>query len=613
VLRVDPSSIDAVVFERSVAAGEVHALAGRHDVAVDDLTAAMTLWRGQPFGGLDLPMLVEPAAQLAGTRARAERVLVDSALRAGRADELLVLLEPKVASVPEDEQAVASLARALYQIGRHEQAAAVVRRCVELLRSRGIEPTPSLRRLQSAIADRAVVRGGPSVAVPARRPGAAQALIGRHTERAAIGNWFVGATAPRSVGRALVISGEPGIGKTAVLDAWLQGMSDRIIGVRTRCSPEQILPFEAFAPLLGEGASFDRPDDLHTRRQLFNQIIGRLRTLADGRVIVLAIDDAQWMTSSSVALLGHLIAEGDIDQLRVVLTLRHHELADNEPLARLLDDWSAARHVETLPLGPLSDTEIEALAARHVPLDHDRLPVSYQPGDLLALTGGNPLFVIQVAQTAGHASGVPDTVEHLLGRYLDGLALSHRRGLETAALLGMEGSLARLARCTGREELDEIEALDAVGDGRLLHVWPLDGRYQFVHELARHTVTAQIPPGRAMRLHLAIADGLRDEPQPDVFAIAHHLRLAMPVAPPHRAATALLTASRRAQELGDFETSRALAQQAFDATDDMATQADALVLVASSAQSLGEREVAAHQIASAIDRMPRRCWRGRCS
>ena len=126
-------SIDAVIFERAVTASEAHALAGRHDVAVDELTEVMSLWRGEPFGGLDLPMLDEPAAQLAGTRARAERVLIDSALRAGRAEQLLGLLEPKVAAQPENEQAVASLARALYQVGRHDDAAAVVGRCVQLL------------------------------------------------------------------------------------------------------------------------------------------------------------------------------------------------------------------------------------------------------------------------------------------------------------------------------------------------------------------------------------------------------------------------------------------------------------------------------------------------
>ena len=61
-----------------------------------------------------------------------------------------------------------------------------------------------------------------------------------------------------------------------------------------------------------------------------------------------------------------------------------------------------------------------------------------------------------------------------------------------------------------------------------------------------------------MRLHLAIADGLETESQPDVFAIAHHLRLAVPAASAERVATALLLAARRARELCDFDLSRAL-------------------------------------------------------
>jgi hypothetical protein len=122
-----------------------------------------------------------------------------------------------------------------------------------------------------------------------------------------------------------------------------------------------------------------------------------------------------------------------------------------------------------------------------------------------------------------------------------------------------------------------------------------------VHELARRTVTAQIPVGRAMRLHLAIADGLQLEHPQDVFAIAHHLRLAGRAATPERAAAAMLAGSRRARELGDFQTSGTLARQAFDAIGDVAVQADALVMMASAAQSLGERERAAEHIARAVE------------
>jgi DNA-binding SARP family transcriptional activator/tetratricopeptide (TPR) repeat protein len=610
-LRVDPSCIDAVLFERGVADGEAHASAGRYDASFSELSAVLSLWRGEPFGGLDLPILVEPAARLAGTRRRVEGLLVDSALRCGRAGNVLPMLERQVETNPEDEELVASLARALFQVGRHDDALAVVHRCVERLHRRGIEPTPSLRRLADAIAEPSDPGRERAVVVPERRTPAPVQLIGRHSERAEIGNWFVGATAPRSVGRLLVITGDPGIGKTAVLDAWLAGAGDRIVTIRTRCSPEQILPFEAFAPLIiadrgtltadGRRASPSAaPDGPRTLEQLFERVTGSVNVMSRGRPVVLAIDDAQWLTPLSVALLDHLIGEPQLTRLRVILTLRHHELPSNEPLQRLLDDLDAGRRVTTLTLGPLSDDEMERLAARHRSTGPQRRTDGLQGDDLRSVTGGNPLFVIQVAQAGGRIPDVPVTVEHLLGRYLVGQRAAVLLGVETAALLGIEGSLARLARCTDRNELDEIEALDAVGDGRLVNVFPIDGTYRFVHELARRTVIAQMPIGRRMRLHLAIADGLEREQVPDVFAIAHHLRLAVPVASPRRTTTALLAASRRARELVDFETSRVLAEQALGTTHERPLQADALVLMASGAQSLGDREAAAEHIGTAV-------------
>jgi hypothetical protein len=431
------------------------------------------------------------------------------------------------------------------------------------------------------------------------RPRSVQrALIGRSVEQARIDEWFSSVTGADSLGRVLVVAGLPGIGKTAVLDAWLQAMDDRIIGVRTRCSPEQILPFEAFAPLLATGA--DRaPHGLRTQDQLFARVVHRLQAMDDGRPIVLAIDDAQWLTPSSVALLRHLVHDHRLDRLRVVMTLRQHEVPDNPALQQLLIDWLDRLAVQTHVLGPLADDDIVQLGARYIRTDAG--PSTFGPGDLKSLTGGNPLFVIQMAQAGAVGPTVPATVEHLLGQYLQGLSPGVRRSIEMAAFLGVEGSLAQLARCTGRSELDEIAALDTVAEGRLLDVTALGGRYRFVHELARRTVRSQVPPGRAMRLHLAIADGLELERDPDVFAIAHHLRLAVPVAAASRAAVALLAGARRARELADFQNSAESARQAFELTDDSAVQADALVLMASAAQSMGHRDVAAQSIGRAIE------------
>lgn len=608
-LRIDPELIDAVRFERSIAAAEGHVAAGRHDAATTLLAEALSMWHGTPFGGLDLPILVEPAAQLATTRARAEVMVVDAALRCGRADDLLHLLQPRLDDAPEDEQLVSSLARALYEVGRSDDARAVVHRCFERLEHRGIDPTPSLRRLDAAIADGSLPLVA-NTAPPSTATGQRLQLIGRHAERARLGNWFVGSTAPRSVGRVLAVAGDPGIGKTAVLDAWLHGMADRAVIVRTRCSPEQILPFEAFAPLLVESRRPGEPDDVRTRQQLFERVRERLRSLDPKKVVLLAIDDAQWMTPASVALLERLVDASELPRLRVVLTVRPHEVMANGPLLALVDQWADRRRIETVSLGPLSDDEITRLADRHVRGGLAGRAV-LDIATLRALTGGNPLFVIQLAQSSPDeliavtredgTPRLPPTVEHLLGHYLHGLSLGVRRGVETAALLGTEGTVSRVARCTGRDELDEISALDAVGDGRLLHFTPLTGSYRFVHELARRTVLAQLPAGRAMRLHAAIASALELEPEPDVFAIAHHLRCAVPVVPPARAADALLAGSRRARELGDFDTSYSLAEHALRATDDPSLQADALVLMASSAQSMGDRDRASRHIGDAID------------
>ena len=464
-LRIDPAAIDAVRFERSVAAAESHVAAGRHDAATTLLIDALSMWRGAPFGGLDLPILVEPAAQLASTRARAEVMVVDAALRCGRADDLLRLLQPRLADDPEDEQVVAALARALYEVGRPDDARAVVRRCFELLERRGIDPTPPLRRLEAAIADRSLSLAA-STAPPAVATVQRVQLIGRHAERADMGNWFVGATAPRSIGRVLAIVGDPGIGKTAVVDAWLQGMSDRAVVVRTRCSPEQILPFEAFAPLLVGSRRPGEPDDVRTRQQLFDRVHERLRLLDDHRVVLLAIDDAQWMTPASVSLLERLVDAPDLSRVRVVMTIRPHDVIANEPMRELLDEWAEQRRIETIVLGPLADDEIGRLADRHVP-GGPRHAV-FDPPTLRALTGGNPLFVIQVAQSSAAAllapagsessSVVPPTVEHLLGRYLDDLPLGVRRGVETAALLGGDGTVSRVRAMhrTARARRDRV-------------------------------------------------------------------------------------------------------------------------------------------------------------
>jgi DNA-binding SARP family transcriptional activator len=633
-LRVDPAVIDAVQFERRLAVGDDHAAAGRLGDAVDAYEAALSLWRGEPFGGVDLQCFVEPSARLRVARQRAETALIEASLGIGRGAELVPWLQQRVDADPVDERAASDAARALYQAGRSGDALRVLRRCLDELRRRGIEPHPATARLELDVLDHTLDEAGGSMRAWHARPLAANAtadlarrrapnsarqvtrtarasdLIGRQRERARIDGWF-GASANPAPGwspgpTVLLISGQPGIGKTALLDGWLRDVDDDLNVVRAHCSPEQILPFEPFASLFPHVATTAEGDDAMAaerlfptaRHLLFDDVV---RRIVDERspVDVLAIDDAHWMTVASVALLRHVLWHPDVTSLRVVLTARTPDLAANAAVTQLLTDVVRAGWSCTVPLEPFATPELRELAARHgvgvgAPVDIDRLE---------QLTGGNPLFAIQVLHS-GHdldATWVPATVESLLGRYLEPLDPTSRRIVEMAALVGADGSPSRLAACTGTTELDVMDALDLVGDGRLVHVEPIGGAYRFVHDLARRTVVAGISPARAAQMHVVIAEALQREARPDAFAVAHHLSVGRDAAAPDRVVRAVLHAARRARDMIDSEESEELATVVLELSDDPVDRADALLLLADAAQVRGDRDAVERHVAEAVE------------
>ena len=365
-------------------------------------------------------------------------------------------------------------------------------------------------------------------------------LIGRHVERSAMDAWHATANeiAPLVAPSVMVIDGEAGIGKTALFDAWIDGRMAGGRVVRTRCSPEQILPFEAFGGLLtddtdmavGPGSADDgRTQEaaerlFPTSRHLqFDEVVQRLVD-RQNPVQLLAIDDAQWMTVASVALLRHVLWHPGVGSLRVLLTVRTPDVAANAALTQLLNDLERADRSTTLRLRPFDPDELDELIARHSSGPTPRT----RSASLLRLTGGNPLFAVQMLRSSRgdvdlEAAGVPPTVESVLGRYLTPLSLATRRIVETAALLGAGGTPSRLAACAGVSELEAMDALDEVGEGRLVQVEPVGGAYHFVHDLARRTVMAGIGPARVASMHVAIAEALEGEHRPDVFAVAHHL------------------------------------------------------------------------------------------
>src|SRR4051812_2777810 len=278
-------------------------------------------------------------------------------------------------------------------------------------------------------------------------PDATGGLIGRTEEAARVDGLLDGV---RDRGGALVIRGEPGIGKSALLDRACDRASS--LGARTLKSvgveSESELAFAGLHQLLGpvgsriEGlpepqrqaldAAFgvdDRaqPDPFHVALAAYRLI----SDAADSSPLLLIADDAQWLDRSSLD----------------VLTFIARRL-DNEPVvlvAGLRDGFSTALEEARLPI-----LQLDRLSASDSEKLLDRVASGLSPdvrGRVLAEAAGNPLGLVELARAMPESGdpvelllAAPATLtarlEHAFGARLDGLAEDTRLMLLAAALDG---------------------------------------------------------------------------------------------------------------------------------------------------------------------------------
>ncbi|MFG1947732.1 BTAD domain-containing putative transcriptional regulator [Nonomuraea sp. NPDC048826] len=153
LLRVPPGAVDAWRFEELVQEGRQAVKAGAVARGGELLRTALGLWRGPALSGLDdLPLLHHQATRLEEERLAALADRVDADLRLHRHADLVGELTALVREHPLRERFRGQLMLALYRAGRQAEALAVYRDGRHILTSDlGLEPSPELRRLETAI------------------------------------------------------------------------------------------------------------------------------------------------------------------------------------------------------------------------------------------------------------------------------------------------------------------------------------------------------------------------------------------------------------------------------------------------------------------------------
>ncbi len=281
-------------------------LVKRGHLAEDDRTAstaleqAIALWRGEPFADLDTPWCQAIRASLAQRHQIAQLDLADIRLRAGRHAELLAELTNWSSLRPLDERLAGQFMLALYRSGRQADAL----RHYERLRKHlagdlGTDPGPALQRLYRQIitTDPALLteavppRQSVHVVVPRELPADVPYFAGRAGELASLDRILAGGEQPSTA----VISGIPGVGKSALAVHWAHRGADRFpdgqlyVDLHSLDRPESVLrsvqALHRFLEALGV-PPIRIPADLSTAVGLYRSI------LADRRMLVL-VDNAR--------------------------------------------------------------------------------------------------------------------------------------------------------------------------------------------------------------------------------------------------------------------------------------------------------------------------------
>jgi hypothetical protein len=355
--------------------------------------------------------------------------------------------------------------------------------------------------------------------------------------------------------RAVLISGEPGIGKTRLVSEMAAVAHGRgMLVLAGRCDEGLGLPYQPFAeaiehlamygdPALLEAHLRDHGDAVarispalrrHSRAHegparattdidryvMFAAIEDLLAACAVETPVVLVLEDLHWADVHTIMLLRRLITSPASAALLVIGTTRMDELGDEHPLSVLLADAHREPGVERIELAGLEDEAVAELVELIGELDAsaDRLAPRLRES-----TAGNPFFITELIKSlsesgeldaAGRCGDLEDSIERSGGipvsindtvmRRVRRLGDATIRCLTAAAVIGPDFDLELLLGVAETEgvavSLDRAVAAGLIAETRR------DGAgFQFVHDVIRRCLYSELGPARRADLHRNVA------------------------------------------------------------------------------------------------------------
>jgi DNA-binding winged helix-turn-helix (wHTH) protein/tetratricopeptide (TPR) repeat protein len=364
------------------------------------------------------------------------------------------------------------------------------------------------------------------------------------------------------------ITGEAGIGKTSLVEVFLQEVisEPQVLVGRGQCL-EQYGSGEAYLPVLeaisrlcqdhrraglvdllrqqaptwlqqlpwlleeGDWENLQRAVIGATRERMLREMAEVLESLTADRPLVLVLEDLHWGDFSTLDLVSYLARRRKAAQLLLIVTYRPVDVAvSDHPLKAVKQELQAHRQCEDIPLEYLhTDAVNDYLIARY--------PQHELPSELAALlhqrTDGNPFFLVNavdylqaeelIAKRNAHwcltvplgelEVGVPESIRQMIEKQVERVDREQQRVLEVAAVAGLEFSTSAVAAGLEQtlppveEQCEQLARRQLFLRATGVNIYPdgtVTARYAFIHALYQEVLYQRVAAGRRARLHQLI-------------------------------------------------------------------------------------------------------------
>jgi tetratricopeptide (TPR) repeat protein len=403
----------------------------------------------------------------------------------------------------------------------------------------------------------------------------ATGLLGRDAELAEVRRALEAAR--DGAGGLLLVSGEPGIGKTALAEA--AGAAARALGMTPAWGraweaggapvlwpwSQAVRDLAGQQPDAADGAGPAVWEDLGDEAAAVERLSAALAVAAERTPLLVVLEDLHAAAEEAVEVLADLVPALSSLPILVLATFRSRTSRSAEGVRECLAELSAAH--PHLRLGGLEDADVAALLEA---LGQPEAPASR----LRRATGGNPHLVTLLARTAytpaedsGHTPQPPEELRAHVRLQLDGLPGETVGLLEVTALLLRSTSIEVIAAVAERNPERTRRALAPALDEGILE---LDGSdLRFRHDVVREALYADLAPARRTVLHRRAAAALSalggDDVRLRAEAVHHAYHAALGDGGPQL--EPLVSAAREAREAGALAEAAALLAHAADCAE----------------------------------------------